>query len=240
MLLRLENSYNSMAANMRHLERIANNLANANTVGYRQDRMFTEVLNEEIDAEGAPHSTRRMHQWADHRTGSMEATGNPLDVALDGDGFFVVNNPETGASEYTRAGRFMLNQDGTLQTPTGLIVEGTSGPIEFPPDGGNIQIRKNGDVMVDDRLMGTLKVVRFENPNQLERIDNASFLAGDQFPEDIENPSIIQGQVESSNVNALVAMTDLIQNSRLFESQQKAMRTIDLYLQRATRELARF
>ena len=134
----------------------------------------------------------------------------------------------------------MLNQDGTLQTPTGLIVEGTSGPIEFPPDGGNIQIRKNGDVMVDDRLMGTLKVVRFENPNQLERIDNASFLAGDQFPEDIENPSIIQGQVESSNVNALVAMTDLIQNSRLFESQQKAMRTIDLYLQRATRELARF
>ncbi len=240
MLLRLENSYNSMAANMRHLERVANNLANANTVGYRQDRMFTEVLNEEIDAEGAPLSTRRMNQWVDHRTGSMESTGNPLDIALDGEGFFVVNNPETGSTEYTRAGRFMISEDGTLQTPTGLIVEGTSGPIDFPPDGGDIQIRKNGDVMVDDRLLGTIRVVQFEDPSQLERIDNASFLAGDQFPQDIEEPSIVQGQVEMSNVNALVAMTDLIENSRLFESQQRAMRTIDLYLQRATRELARF
>ena len=240
MLLRLENSYNSMAANMRHLERIANNLANANTVGYRQDRMFTEVLNEEIDAEGAPLSTRRMNQWVDHRTGSMESTGNPLDIALDGEGFFVVSNPETGATEYTRAGRFMVSEDGTLQTPKGLIVEGTSGPIDFPPDGGDIQIRKNGDVMIDERLLGTIRVVQFEDPSQLERIDNASFLAGDQFPQDIEEPSIVQGQVEMSNVNALVAMTDLIENSRLFESQQRAMRTIDLYLQRATRELARF
>ena len=139
MLLRLENSYNSMAANMRHLERIANNLANANTVGYRQDRIFTEVLNEEIDAEGGPLSTRRMQQWADHRAGSLEATGNPLDVAFDRDDFFVLNNPETGESQYTRAGRFILSEDGALQTPKGLFVEGTSGQIDFPPEGGDIE-----------------------------------------------------------------------------------------------------
>lgn len=240
MLHRLENSYNSMAANMRHLERIANNLANANTVGYRQDRVFTEVLKEEIDDEGGPLSTRKLNQWADQRMGSMDVTGNPLDVALDGEGFFVLTNQETGEARYTRAGRFVLSEDGALQTPNGMFVEGASGQIDFPPKGGDIEIRRNGDVMLDGEMMGTLRVVKFDNPDQLKRADDASFLAGDQIPEEIEDPSILQGQVESSNVNALVAMTELIENSRLFETQQKAMRTIDLYLQRVTRELGRF
>ncbi len=240
MLLRLENSYNSMAANMRHIERIANNLANANTVGYRQDRIFTEVLNEEIDAEGAPVSARRMQQWADHRAGGLETTNNPLDVAIDGDGFFVLNNPETGESQYTRAGRFLLNEDGALQTAGGLLVEGAAGQIDFPPEGGDIEIRKNGDILFDGQMIGSLRVVQFDNPHQLQRIDTSSFVANGQIPQDIDDPSVLQGQVEMSNVNALTAMTELIENSRLFESQQKAMRTIDLYLQRATRELARF
>lgn len=229
-----------MAANMRHIERIANNLANANTVGYRQDRIFTEVLNEEIDAEGAPVSMRKMQQWADHRAGGLETTGNPLDVAIDGEGFFVLNNPETGESQYTRAGRFLLNEDGALQTAGGLVVEGASGQIDLPPEGGDIEIRKNGDLLFNGQLMGTIRVVQFDNPEQLQRIDTASFVANGQIPTDIEDPSLLQGQVEMSNVNALAAMTELIENSRLFESQQKAMRTIDMYLQRASRELARF
>ncbi len=240
MLHRLENSYNSMAANMRHLERIANNLANANTVGYRQDRVFTEVLKEEIDEEGGPLSTRKLNQWSDQSTGSMDVTGNPLDVALDGEGFFVLTHPETGESQYTRAGRFVLSEDGALQTPKGMLVEGASGQIDFPPQGGDIEISRNGDVMLNGELMGTLRVVKFDAPDQLKRADDASFFAGDQIPEEINEPSILQGQVESSNVDAVVAMTELIENSRIFETQQKAMRTIDEYLQRVTRELGRF
>lgn len=229
-----------MAANMRHLERIANNLANVNTVGYRQDRMFTEVLNEEIDIEGSPRSFRRMHQWADQRTGSMEATGNPLDVALDGEGYFVLSNPETGEMQYTRAGRFVINEEGALATPEGLLVDGSSGQINFSPESGTIEIRRNGDILQDGEFMGALRVVQFDNPALLRRADDASFLAGDQFPEDVEEPSVIQGQVETSNVNAVVAMTELIENARVFETQQKAMQAIDQYLQRATRDLSRF
>lgn len=240
MLLRLENSYNSMTANMRHLERVANNLANVNTVGYRQDRIFTEVLKEEVDVESAPNSTRRMQQWADQRAGSMETTGNPLDVALNGEGFFAVTNPQTGESQYTRAGNFVVSEDGVLQTPKGFIVEGSTGQIEFPPDSSNIEIRRNGEILSDDRLVGTLRVVQFDDPSQLERIDAASFAAGAQMPEEMEEPSIIQGQLEMSNVDAIVAMTELIENSRIFETQQKAVQTIDQYLQRATRELSRF
>lgn len=240
MLLRLENAYESMAANMRHLERLANNLANANTVGYRQDRMFTEVLNERIDDEGAPRSTRRMTQWADVQPGSLERTGNPFDVAIEGDGFFVLSEAGAPGPLYTRAGQFMLDEDGALRTSNGRIVEGINGPIEIPPDTGEIEIRRNGDVMADGRVLDTLRVVRFTDPSKLERVDGAAFRAGGQVPQDVENPGILQGHLESSNVNVIDAMTELIANSRLFESQQRVLRTIDLKLQRVTRELARF
>ncbi len=229
-----------MAANMRHLERIANNLANANTVGYRQDRIFTEVLNEEIDAEGSPRSTRLMNQWADQRTGSIDTTGNPLDVALDGDGYFVLINPETGVEQFTRAGRFVVNEEGVLTTPGGLLVDGANGQIDFPPEGGNVEIRRNGDVLQNGEYIGALRVVRFDNPEKLSRADDASFFAGDQFPEEIDDPSVLQGQLETSNVDVVVAMTELIENARLFESQQRSMQAIDQYLQRATRDLSRF
>ena len=229
-----------MAANMRHLERIANNVANANTVGYRRDRIFTEVLNERIDDEGAPRSLRRMDQWADQQAGSLERTGNELDVALEGDGFFVFTNPETDVETFSRAGQFLLDENGKLRTSAGLLVEGISGPIELPPEAGDIEIRKNGDIIHEGRLMGTLRVVRFDDPATLERLDGASFLAGDQFPEDIDEPLVRQGHLEMSNVNVIDAMTDLISNSRLYETQQRALQTINQKLQRVTRELARF
>ena len=240
MLLRLENSYLSMAANMRHLERIANNVANANTVGYRKDRYFTEVLNEEIDDEGSPRSTRSISQWADHRPGSLERTANPFDVALEGEGFFVVTDPQTGAQLYTRAGQFLQDEDGVLRNSEGHIVEGQNGPIVIPPNAENIEIHRNGDLFVDKHLIATFRVVQFPNLATLERIEGASFAASDQTLSEVEDPLIRQGHLEMSNVNAIEAMTDLISNSRLFETQQRALRTIDLQLQRVTRELARF
>ena len=108
MLLRLENAFNAMTSGMRQVERVANNLANANTIGYRQDRMFTEVLREQIDDEGSPVSTRRLDQWVDASPGSYEWTENPLDVGIKSDGFFVVEDPKTGQELYTRGGRFTL------------------------------------------------------------------------------------------------------------------------------------
>lgn len=240
MLLRLENSFNSMTANVRDVERIANNIANANTVGFRQDRYFTEVLDERLDAEGSPRSTRAITQFSDQTLGTLERTDNPLDVALDGKGFFVVSDPETGAEHFTRAGNFMIDEEGGLRTASGLVVMGASGPIELPPDGGQVDIRRNGDILHNGNLVGTLRVVQFDNPESLQRLDGASYMAGNQTPEDVEEPSIVQGHLESSNVNAIDAMTELITQSRLFEAQQKALRSTDLYLQRVTRELARF
>ena len=227
-----------MDAMRRQQERVANNLANANTTGYKRDRLFTAALNERLDAEGAPRSDRRFTQGSDFSTGALEETGNPLDMALGGEGFFVTQDAATGAARYTRAGHFVVGQDGTLRTPGGHAVQGQDGPIEIPMNaGGTVEVSRSGDISVAGRRVGALRVVRFENPQQLERVDQAAFLADGAAPQDVEAPVVLQGKLEMSNVDAVSEMTDMIEHFRLFESQQKVLRTTDSVLSRATQDL---
>jgi flagellar basal-body rod protein FlgF/flagellar basal-body rod protein FlgG len=239
MLLRLENAAASMSEMQRHQDRVANNLANADTVGYKRDRLFTTALNERLDAEGAPRSDRRFRQGNDLSAGTLEETGNPLDVALGGDGFFVTQNEATGEQRYTRAGHFVVDNEGTLRTPGGLAVMGEGGPLQLPVDtGGAIEISKSGEIRVDNRRIGSLRVVTFDNPQQqLQRAEGASFAADGAAPQAAEDPLVLQGTVETSNVDPVAEMTDMIEHFRLFESQQKALRTTDSVLSRATRDL---
>lgn len=229
-----------MRAMVREQERVANNLANVNTVGYKRDRTFTEALDEYLDEEGAPSSERLSQQWADFGQGALEETGNPLDVAIDGEGFFAFSDDETGATVYARAGRLVLDAEGTLRDLAGRSVEGEGGPIQLPPSGGAIAISKNGEISLGGQVVGTLRVVTFENPGQLQRLDGAAFDAGDVEPETAENPVVLQGYVEASNVDAVREMTDMIAFYRQFESQQKMIQTTDQILGAVTRDLGKF
>ncbi|GIV59735.1 MAG: flagellar basal-body rod protein FlgF [Rhodothermaceae bacterium] len=241
MLLRLRNSVDAMTRMVRQQERIANNLANANTVGFKRDRSFTEILNQELNAEGAPQSVKRTVQWADFTPGSLEQTGNPLDVALHGEGFFVLTDATTETPRYTRAGRFVLDAEGTLRDVFGHQVEGEAGPIQIPTDqGGAIVIERDGSIRVGSETVGRLRVVRFEDPAALRRLDGAAFDAAGQEPLDVEQPDVRQGFLEQSNVDAIAAMTEMIEHYRLFETQQRSIRTDDELLGRVTRELGRF
>jgi flagellar basal-body rod protein FlgF/flagellar basal-body rod protein FlgG len=238
MLLRLENAAASMSEMQRHQERVANNLANADTVGYKRDRLFTTALNERMDVEGAPRSDRRFEQGHDASPGSFEETGNPLDVALEQGGFFVTQNEVTGAQRFTKAGHFVVDDEGTLRTTGGLQVMGDGGPIQLPVDsGGAVEISKSGVIRVGEQRVGTLRVVEFENPQQLRRAEGAAFAADGADPTEVETPTVLQGFVETSNVNPIAEMTDMIEHFRRFESQQKALRSADSMLQRATRDL---
>ena len=223
----------------RQQDRVANNLANANTTGYKRDRYFAEALNERIDAEGAPRSDRRFTQGSDLSAGTLKETGNPLDVALGGDGFFVVRDDATGAERFTRAGDFVTAPDGTLRTSAGQTVMGEDGPLKIPTDsGGAVEISQRGDIMVGGEQVGQLRVVDFDNPQQqLQRMEGSSFAAVGGAPQDVETPHLLQGKLETSNVNAVSEMTDMIEHFRLFESQQKALRTADGILSRATQDL---
>lgn len=222
-------------------ERVANNLANVNTVGYKRDRTFTEALDEYLDEEGAPRSDRRTEQWADFEQGALEATDNPLDVALNGEGFFAFSDDDTGAMVYARAGRLTLDAEGTLRDLAGRAIEGLDGPLQVPLTGGGpISINRLGEVQVGNQSIGTLKVVTFENPNLLQRLDGAAFDAGAMEPETHEAPVVMQGYVESSNVDPLREMTDMITYYRQFETQQKMFQATDQTLGAATRDLGSF
>ena len=241
MLLRLKNSVDAMTRMMRHQERVANNLANANTVGYKKDRMFTRILNEHLDNDGAPTSDKIVSQMPDLTEGELEQTGNPLDVAIHGDGFFELSDDANDTKRYTRAGRFTLDAEGQLRTPEGYGVEGESGPIQIEKTDGNpIVIDHDGTVRLGNQQVGKIRLVSFDDPTVLKRLDDASFDAGTQEPTDVEVPDMRQGFVEGSNVNAVEEMAEMIEHFRNFETQQRSIRTTDQLLGRITRDLGRF
>ena len=239
MLLRLRNAAASMAELSQRQDRVANNLANANTVGYLRDRPFAEALSERIDAEGAPQSTRVAGQYADTQSGTYVETGNPLDLALEGDGFFAVQD-DTGRIRYTRAGEFMLDAEGTIRSPQGhalLRADGT--PFTIPPTGGDIAITTGGEIRIGGASLGTIQTVTVETPRQLVRLDGATF-ASDGLTTRPGDVRVRQGMLETSNVDAVGEMVDLMEHVRLFESQQKALKTTDEILGIATRDLGSF
>lgn len=240
MLIRLQNSYASMNEMAQHQERIANNLANAGTVGYRRDRSFTVALNERLDAELAPRTDRITTQWADSAQGPLQSTGNPYDFAINGEGFFVMSDPGTGAERYTRAGRFTPDAEGMLRDAAGYQVEGEGGPIQIPPDAASIEVRQNGEIHANGQQIGKLRIVTFADPLGLRRLDGAAFDANGMEPLEVEEPAVRQGFVEQSNVDALHEMTDMITHFRLFETQQKSIQTTDQLLGNITRDLGRF
>lgn len=240
MLIRLQNSAKAMTRFMRRQDQVSNNLANANTVGYKKTRTFTEVLDEYEDKEGSPQSENRTRQWIDFSQGTLTKTDNPLNVALSGDGLFAVRTDE-GEVRYTRAGRFQLDEDGVVRDSGGNTVLGESGSLRVPPNHeGPIEIARDGTVEVDGRSVGELRVVTFGNPGQLEHREGALFAAPDQAPAELEQPDVRQGFLEESNVEPVQQMTEMITQARHFESQQRWMRTTDDILTRATRQMGKF
>jgi flagellar basal-body rod protein FlgF len=239
MLLRLRNSVASMTGMSRAQERTANNLANAGTIGFKRERAFVEVLNEQIDTDGGPHSNRAIRQWIDFSTGQQEKTGNAFDLSLNGDGFFVLSDPESDELRYTRAGRMNLSEDGTLQSLSGMSLEGEGGPIQIPPGTGEVEVRPDGRVFADGNLIAQLSVVNFEDTSVLQRRGGAEFSAGDA--QSIESSATVrQGYVEHSNTEPLEAMTGMIEHLRLFEMQQRMLRSTDENLSQSIRSLGRF
>ncbi|MBO6575836.1 MAG: flagellar basal-body rod protein FlgF [Rhodothermales bacterium] len=240
MLLRLRNSVASMTAMSRAQERTANNLANAGTIGFKRNRAFVEVLNEHIDSDGGPHSNRAIHEYVDFSGGRMEHTGNRFDLAIDGEGFFVLSDAEGGQNRYTRAGRFSLDADGMLRSPTGLQVEGEDGPIQIPMDAGDVEVKSDGTIAVDGQQVGRVSVVTFEDLTVLERMSGSEFKVTEETEPVEAEVSLRQGYVELSNAEPLEAMTGMIKHLRVFEMQQRMLRSTDENLSQSIRQLGRF
>ncbi len=222
----------------------SHNLANATTTGFRaQLDSFRAVP---VLGEGMP--TRAFVVDAtvgtDFSTGSMQNTGRELDVGIQGKGWLVVQK-EDGSEAYTRHGSLKLSENGILQTQSGLIVVGDSGPITIPPE-VSIAIAKDGTVSSIPtgtkpsavQVIGRLKLV---NPPEedLVRSDDGLFKTKDNIPADADaNVSVAGGMLEGSNVNVVEAMVSMINLARQFEMQMKLLTNAESNANKASQILA--
>jgi flagellar basal-body rod protein FlgF len=223
---------------------VANNLANASTVGFRaMEHKFRAVP---IQGEGAP--TRAFVVDASvadvFDQGPLMATGRPLDVAVQGSGWIVVETPD-GREAFTRAGNLQINTNGQLQTAAGLNVQGEGGPIAIPPD-NSITIATDGTISTvplfgapnNVSVVGRIKLV---NPpeNELVRGDDGLFRTRSGAPVDLdENVKVAPETLEGSNVNPVDALVSLISLARQFEMQIKMLQTADANANKASQILS--
>jgi len=212
----------------RQIDVIANNVANVNTNGFKADRsQFQEYLMPVAHADNFVGRDRLLSYvedratWRDNGQGSIEQTGNPLDVALDGSGYLVVQT--AGGERYTRDGSLQINSQGQLTTADGNLVLGTAGPITFQPNDRDITISGTGTISVRqgntlvDAQRGQLRIVNFAQPQQLQK-EGANLLSAPNGVAATPDPKTLlrQGSVERSNVSAVTEMSHLIQVSRTY------------------------
>jgi flagellar basal-body rod protein FlgF len=208
-------AYSALEARMKMVDVIANNLANANTTGFKRD--FGRILESE---QGFDVGTA-----VDLSSGDLIATQNDLDVAISGPGFFAVQTPQ--GVRYTRAGTFALNDKGDLVTKDGMAVLSTSdSPINVGE--GSIFIQDNGAVTVDGNEIATLKIVNFRKTDMLQKEGLHRFVwNGDAKDiETVSEPKVKSGHLEHSNVNAVDEMVHLMAAYRDFESVQRTVKTL--------------
>lgn len=228
--------------NQQKLDVLANNLANINTPGFKQDRLIFRVPVEEENpssvssVQGAPPPIPS-GAMTDFSQGILRHTDNALDVALDGDGFFCVQTPQ--GTCYTRNGSFGINENGVLATEEGLPVMGSGGEVQI--SGSNIHIDEDGNVFEDGNQVGTLKIVTVSKPEFLKKMGNTLFsLDGSETAQDMtEGFKVRQGYVETSNVNSISAMTEMIDVSRGFEAYQKIIQFLDDAAKKSINEVGR-
>jgi len=213
----------------RELEVVANNVANLNTTGYKADgTVFEEFLmpvaraNQFAAADSQLSYVQDRATWHDFSQGAVQSTGNPLDVAIDGEAFLVVQTPR--GERYTRNGSLHINATGQLVTSDGNQVVGESGPIVFQAGDHSINIGADGSITVreganatTDSSRGKLRLVSFPQVDRLQKDGSSTFAApqGTQ-PQTPQNARLVQGALEKSNVKSVIEMARMIEVTRSY------------------------
>ena len=199
---------------------VANNLANLNTSAFKGERMlFSEYLSKTEDGKLLSF-VQDLAVFRDLRQGAMTRSGNPLDLAINGDGYLKVETP--GGERFTRRGSFTLDERGRIVTPEGHpLLNAGDAPITIPTDSETITITRDGTVSTEAGELGRIQLVSFENEQFLTRGENGLYDAGDERPETVRAPDIQQGMIETSNVQGVFEMTRLIETVRSYQSANK-------------------
>jgi flagellar basal body rod protein FlgG len=217
-----------LRSRMQSLDLLANNLANSATSGYKSDREYYGLYSSDDSENAVDGGTGTSlpvveKQWTDFSPGVMETTGNPLDIALAGSGFFTVNGPK--GPLYTRNGNLKVLPTGELANAEGYTLRSTTGSTINVGAGKQINITTEGNVQQDGRNVGQLEVVDFKSTDSLQKVGSASFQNTDpkNTPAAPSNIDVQQGKIEGSNVPVAYAAMRLVGIMRQFEMLQKAI-----------------
>lgn len=232
------------------LDVISNNVANISTTAFKRSepisRGFYQVFAEEIGRFPSRRGSREIPGGgsaldtaaADFSPGPIVESGNPLDVAIDGPGFFVVRSP--AGERYTRAGAFSIDSEGQLVTSGGESVLGEQGPILI--QGSNVFISPGGDIVVDDIPADRLRIVDFPEPHRLTRHGHNQFIADEQTiltRRTIDTPTLKAGALERSNVNPIAELVSMMDAARSYEAHQRIIVAFNESLDAAVNDIAR-
>jgi len=217
------------------LQILSNNLANINTTGFKEDRAVFRMPDEGLNPDADPDETSGVSAsrytdaiplttHTDYSRGPLQRTDNPLDAAIDGEGFFSVQTDQ--GIRYTRNGAFTINPDGNLSTQDGDPILGEGGEIAI--DSADVRFDGSGNVIVDGAVTDRLRIVKITEPTALKKIGKTLFQLDENIgaEEPLEYGGVQQGFLEGSNVNAVKVMTELIEVQRGYESYQKMIQTM--------------
>jgi flagellar basal-body rod protein FlgF len=255
MLKELYTAAMGMLPQQTRLEVIANNMANANTAGFKRESVFERNL---IDARAnfynvpgdAEQDDPPVGSYVDYAAGAFQKTDNPLDVAIDSIKQFFVLQDEAGKEYLTRSGQFKISTDGTITAMDGKILLGDGGPLnvarEFAVDPlslndkmkTDLRITDQGEVFLNEHSIGHIQLAEVENLSSLEKISNQNFIITDDSPVHLLTPeevSVKQGWLENSNVDIVKEMVQMIELQRMFELGSKVIQTNDGTLENSIR-----
>jgi len=233
-----------MINDMERMNGISQNLTNALTPGYKRSIPFNTVLSG-INATsatpglGAPAPVASAPVAAmvlDMKQGTLRATGNPLDLAIENSGFFEVQRD--GQTYYTRQGNFVIDASARLATQTGDVVSGLSGDLKLT--GSQPTIDRKGQILENGKVVGQIKLVQFDDPTLLQAVGEGKYLQGGASLKSDDKIAVRQGHLEASNVNTAAEMVRMIETMRHFETGQKIIQMYDAMNEGVISKLGQF
>ena len=225
------------AALRREMAVVANNIANMNTTGFKREMVIYQTHEAKAPFATPNHLVIDRGTATDFMQGPLNVTGNTFDLAIDGPGFFQVDDG-TG-TYYTRNGSLTLNENNQLVTNQGYVLLDQAGdPIFIPRSSDAITVEGDGTVKLGDEVYGRLNVVEFDNPIGLRK-ERDSLFSTEELPRAAEASTVNQGKIEGSNVNSIVEMTNMMTVHRAYDSIKNLIDSEGQRQQRVTERLAR-
>ncbi len=252
----LYTAYTGMINQQKRLDTVTNNLANASTTGFKREgltsKSFDQMLTVKLNDLSVPYLNEGIgkmslgvkigENYTDYSQGSFKETGNTYDLALAGNGFFTISYTDkkgNTSEKYTRDGEFTMDSEGHLRTLEGDYVQGEGGNIMIPVETSEVSIRDNGDIYADGEYVDSLRIVDFEDYNNIEKFGENLYNVVDGATETESTAAVKQGYLEMSNINVVKEMVEMITISRAYESNQKLIQTEDDMLDKSVNQVGK-